>query len=331
MPLLAIRDLSVVFHTDQGLVNAVDGVSLDVPEGKCVGLVGESGCGKSVTALSIMRLLAPTAEIRSGSILLGGEDLLAKSNEEMCRIRGRRIAMVFQEPMTSLNPVYTIGSQVVEAVLTHQALSMEEARRVAIEALSVVGVPDAASRMNSYPHQLSGGLRQRVMIAMALACDPDLIIADEPTTALDVTIQAQILRLFQRVQKDRGMALIMISHDLGVVAEMADEVYVMYAGQIVESADVFSLFKSPMHPYTAGLLDSRPYLSSQIKPKRLRTIRGSVPNMIRVPKGCRFSTRCDEADPRCREVSPSLVDVGNGHLVRCHKRIPGAGVVECGI
>jgi oligopeptide/dipeptide ABC transporter ATP-binding protein len=319
MPLLEVHDLSVVFHTDQGTVNAVDGVSFGVPEGSTVGLVGESGCGKSVTALSIMRLLAPTAEVRSGRILLRGEDLLEKTEEEICDIRGNKISMIFQDPMTSLNPVYTTGTQIMEAVSTHRAVSRDEAYETAMQMLTTVGIPDARSRMGAYPHQLSGGLRQRVMIAMALACNPDLIIADEPTTALDVTIQAQILRLIRSVQEDRHMSVIMITHDLGVVAEMADQVCVMYAGQIVERADVYSLFKRPLHPYTTGLLGSRPYVAAAIKPERLTTIRGTVPNMLRVPAGCRFAPRCESTSDICRASSPSLADTGDGHLVRCHK------------
>lgn len=319
MSLLEVKDLSVVFHTDQGTVHAVDGVGFSVPEGSTLGLVGESGCGKSVTALSIMGLLAQTAEVQSGQILLRGEDLLKKTEDEMCDIRGSRISMIFQEPMTSLNPVYTVGSQLTEAIAIHRALPKEETHRLAVEMLTTVGIPDANSRMSAYPHQLSGGLRQRVMIAMALACNPDLIIADEPTTALDVTIQAQILRLMQSVQKERHMSVIMITHDLGVVAEMADIVCVMYAGQLVEQADVFSLFRQPMHPYTVGLLGSRPYIAAEVKPDRLQTIKGTVPSMLTVPTGCRFSPRCAEATARCREVSPDLVDVGDGHLVRCHK------------
>lgn len=319
MSLLEVHDLRVVFHTDQGTVNAVDGVGFSVPEGSTLGLVGESGCGKSVTALSIMRLLAPTAEVQSGRILLRNEDLLKKTEDEMCDIRGSKISMVFQEPMTSLNPVYTVGSQVMEVISIHRALPREETKQIAARMFTTVGIPDAESRMSAYPHQLSGGLRQRVMIAMALACNPDLIIADEPTTALDVTIQAQILRLIQSVQRERRMSVIMITHDLGVVAEMADEVCVMYAGQIVERADVYSLFKRPLHPYTAGLLGSRPYIAADVKPERLRTIRGSVPNMLSVPAGCRFSPRCDEATGLCRGATPGLVDAGDGHLVRCHK------------
>lgn len=319
MPLLEVQDLSVVFHTDQGTVNAVDGVGFNVSEGATLGLVGESGCGKSVTALSILRLLAPTAEVRSGRIFLRGEDLLRKTENEMCDIRGNKISMVFQEPMTSLNPVYTAGTQVMEAISIHKAVSREEAYQTAVRMLTTVGIPDAGSRMSAYPHQLSGGLRQRVMIAMALACNPDLMIADEPTTALDVTIQAQILRLIQSVQRERRMSAIMITHDLGVVAEMADEVCVMYAGQIVERADVYSLFKRPMHPYTNGLLRSRPYVAATVTPDRLTTIPGTVPNMLRVPAGCRFSPRCGESRDLCRSSSPALVDAGDGHLVRCHK------------
>jgi peptide/nickel transport system ATP-binding protein len=324
-PLLEIRDLVTEFRTDRGTVRAVDGVSFEIPRRGTLGVVGESGCGKSVTALSIMRLIAsPPGRIAAGQIRYGGKDLLALSEAEMRAIRGNRIAMIFQEPMTSLNPVFTAGDQVGEAVRLHQKKSRKEARQIAIEMFRLVGIPSPEERIDAYPHQLSGGMRQRVMIAMALACKPDLLIADEPTTALDVTIQAQILDLLRSLQAELGMSILLITHDLGVVAETCDEVVVMYAGRVVERARAADLFAGPRHHYTAGLLRSVPSYSEDrgaptelAKRPRLVEIKGMVPSLSALPKGCKFVDRCPAAEPRCREEEPALVPLGAG-LVRCH-------------
>ena len=317
-PLLEIRDLVTEFHTAQGVVRAVDGVSFEIPPRSTLGVVGESGSGKSVTALSIMRLVAsPPGRIAAGTIRYATKDLLALSPAEMRAIRGNRIAMIFQEPMTSLNPVFTVGDQVIEAVQLHQKKSAAAARKVAIEMFELVGIPSPKERIDAYPHQLSGGMRQRVMIAMALACKPDLLIADEPTTALDVTIQAQILELLRRLQRELGMSILLITHDLGVVAETCDEVVVMYAGRIVERASAETLFASPRHHYTAGLLRSVPNDQAIADHGRLVEIPGMVPSLLELPKGCKFVDRCPAAEELCRREEPALLQLGKS-LVRCH-------------
>ncbi|EWY36228.1 peptide ABC transporter ATP-binding protein [Skermanella stibiiresistens SB22] len=316
-PVAEIRDLQVGFRTDEGGFNVLDGVSFTVRTGRTLCLVGESGCGKSVTALSIMGLLAPNAIVGHGEILLDGTNLLDLSRKELNERRGDRMAMIFQEPMTSLNPVLTIGDQIVEGIRRHRPVGRAEAERHAVEMLKRVRIPAPEQRMGDYPHQLSGGMRQRVMIAMALANDPRLLIADEPTTALDVTIQAQILDLIKTLQDETGTAVLLITHDLGVVAEVGDDVAVMYAGRIVEQASVTDLFADPQHPYTLGLLSSIPRLDSEIG--RLPTIRGSVPAPADMPSGCRFSTRCPFADDHCRTEEPPLADLSPGHAVACWK------------
>ena len=316
--LLEVRNLCTYFHTEEGLGKAVDGVSFELCRGETLGLVGESGCGKSVSALSVMRLIPqPPGQIESGEILFGGRDLLRLSEEEMCRVRGDEIAMIFQEPMTSLNPVLTCGFQIAESVILHQGVSKQEARNRAIEMLRLVGIPAPEQRVDEYPHQLSGGMRQRVMIAMALSCNPQLLIADEPTTALDVTIQAQILELLQRLQEELKMAVLMITHDLGVIAEVADRVAVMYAGQVVEYASTRDLFNSPQHPYTRGLMQSVPRLDEARE--RLDIISGIVPDAREFPEGCRFAPRCPLAEDRCRSASVELRALSEEHLGRCLK------------
>jgi peptide/nickel transport system ATP-binding protein len=327
--LLSVRHLTTAFQTERGVLRAVDDVSFDVPAKATVAIVGESGCGKSVTALSILRLLPqPPASIERGEIDLGGTDLLKLSDKAMRAVRGARISMIFQEPMSSLNPVYTVGSQIVEAIRIHRKVSRSAARQRAIAMLKLVGIPSPDERVDAYPHQLSGGMRQRVMIAMALSCDPALLIADEPTTALDVTIQAQILDLLRRLQSDLGMSIIFITHDLGVVAEFASRVVVMYAGRVVEAASVEQLFSDPRHPYTRGLLASVPPLEvSRLgagRPRRLPTIEGLVPDLRELGAGCRFADRCSlfASKPpgyeRCRETEPELIDLGRGRGARCH-------------
>jgi len=320
-PLLEVRELVTEFRTDRGTVRAVDGVSFEIPARGTLGVVGESGCGKSVTALSIMRLIAsPPGRIASGQIKYAGKDLLALTSAEMRKIRGNRIAMIFQEPMTSLNPVFTVGDQVGEAVRLHQNKSRVEARRIAIQMFRLVGIPSPEERVDAYPHQLSGGMRQRVMIAMALACKPDLLIADEPTTALDVTIQAQILDLLRSLQRELGMSILLITHDLGVVAETCDEVVVMYAGRVVERAATEALFAAPRHHYTAGLLRSVPGYGdgAEVAARtRLVEIKGMVPSLTDLPKGCKFEDRCPAAEQRCRDQEPALVQLGASQ-VRCH-------------
>jgi peptide/nickel transport system ATP-binding protein/oligopeptide transport system ATP-binding protein len=316
--LLEVRGLKTHFATDRGLFRAVDGVSFAVPRGRTVGLVGESGCGKSVTSLSIMGLVpSPPGKVEADAVLFAGSNVLALSADERRKLRGGKMSMIFQEPMTSLNPVHTVGRQIVEAIIAHSELSPGEARARAIEMLELVRIPSAARRFDDYPHNMSGGMRQRVMIAMALSCEPSLLIADEPTTALDVTIQAQILDLLADLQQRLGMAVLIITHDLGVIAEMADEVLVMYAGQIVESAAVADIFADPQHPYTIGLLGSIPRLD--VERERLATIEGTVPSADRQPKGCRFAPRCPFADGRCRDASPPLRDIGAAHRVACWK------------
>jgi peptide/nickel transport system ATP-binding protein len=319
--LLEIRDLVTEFRSDGGWVRAVDGVSFEVAPRTTLGVVGESGSGKSVTALSIMRLIAsPPGRIAAGTIRYAGRDLLALPPAQMRAIRGNRIAMIFQEPMTSLNPVFTVGEQVAEAVRLHQRKSRKDARAVAIEMFRRVGIPSPEDRVDAYPHQLSGGMRQRVMIAMALACKPDLLIADEPTTALDVTIQAQILDLLRSLQRELGMAILLITHDLGVVAETCDEVVVMYAGRIVERARTDVLFAAPRHPYTAGLLRSVPSYGDGAEVTdhaRLVEIPGMVPALDELPAGCKFAERCPRVAERCRAEEPALVELG-ASWVRCH-------------
>jgi len=315
-PLLRVVDLVTSFRTDEGTLRAVDQVSFDVDVGTTLGIVGESGCGKSVTALSIMRLLPePAGAIDGGRIELEKKNLVELPEREMQGIRGNSVSMIFQEPMTSLNPVYTVGAQIVEAIRMHQKKSRREAREHAIEMLKLVGIPSPASNVDAYPHQLSGGMRQRVMIAMALACKPKLLIADEPTTALDVTIQAQILELLKKLQEQLGMAVLLITHDLGVVAEYAREVVVMYAGRVVERADVKEIFARTLHPYTKGLLGSIPRMGTGLK--RLPTIEGVVPDLRSLPKGCRFADRCAFAKDACREAEPALEEAEPNHFVRC--------------
>ena len=317
-PLLEVRDLQTHFFTDDGLVRAVDGVSYALAPGETLAVVGESGSGKSVTSLSILRLVPdPPGRIVGGSIRFKGRELLTLSDAEMRAVRGKEISMIFQEPMTSLNPVHTCGDQIAEVVRLHEGLDRAAARERAIEMLRLVGIPAPEVRVYEFPHQMSGGMRQRVMIAMALACRPALLIADEPTTALDVTIQAQILELLQRLRRELGMAVLLITHDLGVVAETADRVAVMYAGQVVEYSTVGAIFRTPRHPYTAGLLASLPKLGEESD--RLRVIPGQVPDPARFPRGCRFHPRCPVAVDRCRGEAPELRDLGNGHLVRCFR------------
>jgi peptide/nickel transport system ATP-binding protein len=313
--LLEVKNLKTEFRLKHGIVNAVDGVSFQVEKGEILAIVGESGSGKSVTSLSIMRLVQDPGKITQGEILFKGEDLLKKSEEEMQKIRGDQISMIFQEPMTSLNPVYRVKDQIMESIMTHMKLSKKEALERAVKMLEVVGIPSPAERANDYPHQMSGGMRQRVMIAMALSCSPELLIADEPTTALDVTIQAQILDLLYQMREKFNMAVLLITHDLGVVCEAADRVVVMYCGKIVEQADVKELFTNPLHPYTNGLMKSIPGLDDNGE-KRLFMIPGMVPNPLHMPKGCAFSDRCDRCMERCTREEPQIRDIG-GHLVRC--------------
>ena len=317
-PLLEVRDLKTCFDSEQGEVRAVDGVSFHIGRGETLAIVGESGSGKSVTSLSIMRLITGSGRIAGGSILLNGDNLLAKSEAGMRRIRGNDISMIFQEPMTSLNPVFTVGNQIAETIALHKRIGAAAARRQSIEMLELVGIPEPARRFNVFPHQMSGGMRQRVMIAMALSCSPKLLIADEPTTALDVTIQAQILDLMRRLQKELGMSILFITHDLGVVAEVADRVVVMYAGRAVETATVTDLFENPRMPYTIGLLNSVPRVDREaFRQHRLRAIPGNVPNPIDLPSGCAFHPRCRFAVEACGREVPRLEDTGNGHMVRC--------------
>lgn len=315
---LEIKNLKTYFFTRRGVVPAVDGVNMRIGKGQVIGVVGESGCGKSMTAMSIVRLLSYPGKIVEGEILLEGQDLAQASEKRMREIRGNDISVIFQEPMTSLNPVLTVGKQVREAVLLHQKVSKKEARERVIEMFRQVGIPEPEERYRAYPHQLSGGLRQRVMIAMAMICNPKLLLADEPTTALDVTIEAQILHLMKQLQEKRGTAILLITHNLGVVAEICDYVYVMYAGKVVEQADVFTLFREPLHPYTSGLIRSIPKVHEQEGGgQRLYTIKGMVPNLLHMPEGCAFCPRCEHATERCRLEKPELYDRGDGHRVRC--------------
>ncbi|MGC5328474.1 ABC transporter ATP-binding protein [Brevibacillus sp. SYSU BS000544] len=314
--ILEINKLRTHFFTDRGEIPAVDGIDLSINKGEILGIVGESGCGKSVTSLSVMRLIPyPPGKIVDGSIRFKGEDLVTASEKRMREIRGNEIAMIFQEPMTSLNPVYTIGNQIGEAIRIHTKVSKNEARKRSIEMLRKVGIPRAEQIVDEYPHQLSGGMRQRVMIAMAMACNPELLIADEPTTALDVTIQAQILDLMRRLNEDMGTAILLITHDLGVVAEMCHRVIVMYAGNVVEQADVRTILKDPKHPYTIGLINSIPKIEEDLD--RLYSIPGNVPIPGSLTVGCRFAPRCEHVTDKCRSHMPKLTEVSEGHLARC--------------
>jgi peptide/nickel transport system ATP-binding protein len=319
-PLLSVRDLQTYFFTEDGTTRAVDGVSFDVFPGETLGIVGESGCGKSVTALSIMRLLPPSiGRTVGGSVSFEGKDLLALGEAGMRAIRGNRIAMIFQEPMTSLNPVLTIGHQIAESVRIHQGASQAQARERAAAMLRLVRIPDAERRLDDYPHQFSGGMRQRVMIAMALACNPKLLIADEPTTALDVTIQAQILKLMLELKERTGSAVVLITHDLGVIAETCQRVIVMYAGRKIEEAPILELFDRPAHPYTRGLMASIPrYGGGRARKRRLAEISGIVPSLREPIEGCAFAPRCVYAAERCRVEAPPLRGVGGGHVAACH-------------
>jgi oligopeptide/dipeptide ABC transporter, ATP-binding protein, C-terminal domain len=314
---LMVKDLRTYFHTDDGIVRSVDGVDFTVLQGQTLGLVGESGCGKSITALSLLRLIpTPPGKIESGEMIFQGENLLTLSEEEMRKIRGNRISMIFQEPMTSLNPVFTVGNQLAEAMQLHQGLSDKEAVEKSIEMLRLVGIPSPEKRVTQYPFELSGGMRQRVMIAMALSCRPSLLIADEPTTALDVTIQAQILDLLKKLQQEMGTSIIMITHDLGVVAETCDQVAVMYAGKIVEYGTADEILESPKHPYTQGLLKSLPRIEAG--QERLEAIEGFVPSPFDMPTGCAFAPRCLYRTGRCEVEIPELAEIGEGRQLRCH-------------
>jgi oligopeptide/dipeptide ABC transporter ATP-binding protein len=317
--LLEIQDLQTHFVTDAGTVRAVDGVNLTIRKGETLGVVGESGCGKSVTALSILRLIPnPPGRVVGGKILMDGRNLLELPEDEMRKVRGGSISMIFQEPMTSLNPVFTVGDQIAEGIRLHQRLSKGDSWTKAIEMLRLVRIPDPDRRVKEYPHQMSGGMRQRVMIAMALSCNPQLLIADEPTTALDVTIQAQILELLNQLKSELGMAVMLITHDLGVVADTAARVAVMYAGRVVEEASVMDLFTHPKHPYTQGLLNSIPRIEKAERRPRLQAIPGMVPDLLDLPSGCKFQARCDKVFDACRGEEPALKQVGPDHQARCY-------------
>jgi len=317
-PILKAINLTTEFSTPSGSIKPVDGINFQVEKGKVLGIVGESGCGKSMTALSIMRLVpTPYGKVKHGEILFKGQNLLNLKEKEIQKIRGKQISMIFQEPMTSLNPVFTIGNQIMEMLRLHLQLNRSEAKERTIELLRKVGIPAPEKRIHEYPHQLSGGMRQRVMIAMAISCNPDLIIADEPTTALDVTIQAQILSLLQTLRKSLGMAMILISHDLGVIAEVAEEVIIMYAGRILEKAKTIDLFTTPRHPYTQGLLQSLPRFEQGKTNRRLQAISGTVPKLIDLPKGCKFSPRCQWVMDRCHTEEPELLNFSPTHHSRC--------------
>ena len=313
--LLRVEDLTTYFYTEDGVVKAVDGISFNLRRGETMGLVGESGCGKSVTSLSIMRLIGQPGKIVRGKVVFDGTDLLSLSEDQMCKIRGNKVSMIFQQPTSCLNPVFKVGEQISEVLMLHRAMSHDQAKKRAIELLSMVGIPSAKTRAESFPHEMSGGMCQRVMIAMALACEPALLIADEPTTALDVTIQAQILELMKDLKNNLHTAIILITHDLGVVAEMADHVAVMYAGKIVEEAEVTQLFDAPKHPYTQGLLASIPVLG-QVR-ERLEAIPGSVPNLRNLPPGCRFASRCPHVMDICRTTEPELLMLDDNRTSRC--------------
>ena len=318
-PLLQVRDLKIEFETEDGFVTAVDGINFHMEAGQTLCLVGESGCGKSVSCHAILKLTPPNGRITNGEILFEGEDLLAFDEEEMGEIRGREIAMIFQDPLTSLNPLHAIGGQLAESLVLHQGLSRRAARREAERLLERVDIPDTARRAREYPHQLSGGMNQRVMIAMALACRPKLVVADEPTTALDVTIQAQILDLLKDLRDEIGLALLLVTHDLGVVAEMADAAAVMYLGRVVEESAVTTIFDHARHPYTHGLLQSVPRVDQTLD--RLTPIEGSVPSAFEIPGGCSFRPRCPNAQPRCAEIEPPLLAVGDEHWLACHNPV----------
>lgn len=317
--LLQVKDLHVRFFTDRGLLKAVNGVHLSLGQGQTLGLVGESGCGKTVTGLSVLRLIPqPPGKIDRGQILFEGEDLLKLPEKEIRRIRGNRISMIFQEPMSALNPALTVGFQVSEVIRHHQGLSAKQAADMAVQAFQEVGIADGERRIKEYPHQMSGGMRQRVMIAMALSCSPRLLIADEPTTALDVTIQAQILELLDRIKKERNAAILLITHDVGVVAEMADHVAVMYAGEIMEYAETVDLLTAPRHPYTLGLMNSLPKLDEPVPAdKMLHAIPGIVPSLLGLPEGCTFQDRCSRVVKQCRTERPALLEIETGHWVKC--------------
>jgi oligopeptide/dipeptide ABC transporter ATP-binding protein len=316
-PQIEVRNLKTYFYTEDGVVRAVDGLSYRLAKGETLGLVGESGCGKSVSALSVMRLVASPGKIVEGEILLDGLDLLQCSEPEMREVRGNRISMIFQEPMTSLNPVFTIGNQIMEAIRVHQDVSRNEARDRTIAMIRRVKISAAETRVDEYPHQMSGGMRQRVMIAMALACNPEVLIADEPTTALDVTIQAQIMELLAELQSEFQMSILLITHNLGLVAEVSDQIAVMYASKVVEHTSTPELFASPLHPYTHGLLTSVPTLGMS-REQELNVIPGQVPNPLHFPTGCRFHPRCPVAEQRCKEEEPLLREVKPGHWAACH-------------
>jgi len=322
---IEVKNLRTSFKTSEGLFYAVDDVSFKVEEGKTLGVVGESGCGKSVTSLSIMRLIPnPPGKIEGGEILFKGKNLLTLSNDEMRQIRGNQIGMIFQEPMTSLNPVFTVGNQIAESIHIHNRdLSRKELREKTLHMLKLVGIPSPETRIDNYPHQLSGGMRQRIMIAMALSCNPQLLIADEPTTALDVTIQAQILDLIKKLQKEFKTALILITHDLGVVAETCDNVAVMYAGRIIEEGTAEDIFNHPKHPYTKGLLNSVPHFETSQRRKRLETIPGIVPSLANLPQGCRFQARCTFVTEECKKIDPPLSKIEKDHRAACYHPVQG--------
>jgi peptide/nickel transport system ATP-binding protein/oligopeptide transport system ATP-binding protein len=314
--LLKIEDLKTYFYTYEGVVKAVNGINLQINKGETLGLVGESGCGKSITALSILRLIpSPPGKIVNGKIIFEGKNLLELNDKEMRKIRGKKISMIFQEPMTSLDPMFTIGQEIMEVIKLHQGLEKEEARRKTIESLKAVGFPDPEERVDNYPHELSGGMRQRAMIAMALSCNPALLIADEPTTALDVTIQAQILKLIEELKENYNTSILLITHDLGVIAETCNNVALMYAGFIVESTDVHNFFINPLHPYAEGLLKSIPRLDLHVK--KLDIIKGIVPNLLDTPRGCPFHPRCKYCFEKCTKKLPELIEIENNHFVRC--------------
>lgn len=328
-PLLDVKGLKTYFYTEDGVVQAINGVDFSIKPGEVMGLVGESGSGKSVTSLSIMRLLAASGKIVEGEVRLDGVNLVAVPEEAMVELRGNRLSMIFQQPTSCLNPVFRIGDQIAETLQTHHKLSKQEASKQAVDLLRIVGIADPERRAQAFPHEISGGQAQRVMIAMALACKPALLIADEPTTALDVTIQAQILDLMRKLRTETGTAILLITHDMGVIAEMCDKVAVMYAGQIVEYTDVFTLFDTQLHPYTEGLLAAIPVLG-EVR-DHLAVIPGSVPNLIRLPAGCKFAPRCPYVKDYCTENEPPLVEVEPGHSVRCFMRIPETAPMWAGV
>lgn len=328
-PLLDVKGLKTYFYTEDGVVQAINGVDFDIRPGEVMGLVGESGSGKSVTSLSIMRLLAASGKIVEGQILFDDQDIVTASEEAMVELRGNRLSMIFQQPTSCLNPVFRIGDQIAETLRTHQSMSQQEATKQAVELLRLVGIPDPERRSKAFPHEISGGQAQRVMIAMALACKPALLIADEPTTALDVTIQAQILDLMRNLRSETGTAILLITHDMGVIAEMCDKVAVMYAGQIVEASDVYTLFDEQLHPYTEGLLAAIPVLG-EVK-DHLAVIPGFVPNLIKLPPGCKFAPRCPYAKEYCTQNETRLIEVHPGHRVRCFMRDPETAEMWAGV